>query len=404
MLVDYRQFAHGRHNWLDKRRHQTGIVAFINPIDERLANATLAQLPKTIPVWRCQATDTGAIGTIQQLLATFGFVSAGGRAVGIDPGRPGVPEYGSRLYRLGPKGFVRRAGGNIRFDVSAAVERKLSARRERGVADRAVVQEKCTDFLEHVVSASFGALVSDFDGTLLAIAQRNGPIAAPIRDVLVSMVQAQIPIFLATGRGDSIQELLKTIFPPTCWPLVHVGYLNGAFTLPLTDCERFTEFAKAAPDLQRFEQLADACPTVAALSGKMKGPQISFSCSGQDPQSVIACLQEHLARWNLPSLRLVFSSHSIDLLPEGVSKSVCLDRAIGIVAPPLKVLALGDCGCWMGNDYDLLAHPDSLSVDAVSGDLESCWNLLPRGLSHCEGAAHYLRMFQIGKSSFSFGN
>ena len=46
-LADYRNFAHGRHNWLDKNRDRTGIIAFVTPGCDRLAARTLCLIPDT---------------------------------------------------------------------------------------------------------------------------------------------------------------------------------------------------------------------------------------------------------------------------------------------------------------------------------------------------------------------
>ena len=51
-VVDYRNFAHGRHNWLAKRGNQTGIIALVTPEVERIANKTLDLIPKDIPIAR----------------------------------------------------------------------------------------------------------------------------------------------------------------------------------------------------------------------------------------------------------------------------------------------------------------------------------------------------------------
>ncbi|MGD5648131.1 hypothetical protein QUS91_22645, partial [Xanthomonas citri pv. citri] len=49
--ADWRNFAHGRHHWLAKRRRESAIIALIGD-DEPLAERTLALIPDDIPVSR----------------------------------------------------------------------------------------------------------------------------------------------------------------------------------------------------------------------------------------------------------------------------------------------------------------------------------------------------------------
>ena len=40
-ISDFRNFAHGRHHWLAKRRETTGVLALLTPEDEATAKATV---------------------------------------------------------------------------------------------------------------------------------------------------------------------------------------------------------------------------------------------------------------------------------------------------------------------------------------------------------------------------
>jgi hypothetical protein len=65
------------------------------------------------------------------------------------------------------------------------------------------------------------------------------------------------------------------------------------------------------------------------------------------------------------------------------------------------VLTVGDRGAPPGNDFDLLTHPFSLSVDAVSTALDSCWNLLPLGVRNTPGLIQYGSYIRCGKEGFT---
>jgi hypothetical protein len=45
--ADYRNFAHGRHNWIAKKGSDTTIIAFVTPASEMLAKKTLQLLPES---------------------------------------------------------------------------------------------------------------------------------------------------------------------------------------------------------------------------------------------------------------------------------------------------------------------------------------------------------------------
>jgi hypothetical protein len=54
-------------------------------------------------------------------------------------------------------------------------------------------------------------------------------------------------------------------------------------------------------------------------------------------------------------------------------------------------LIIGDLGRWPGNDAGLLGNPFALSVDEVSGDPYTCWNLARPGHRGVQAALDYLR-------------
>lgn len=92
-------------------------------------------------------------------------------------------------------------------------------------------------------------------------------------------------------------------------------------------------------------------------------------------------LQHQVYAVGMPGVTAVRSSHSMDVLAPGVSKRSVVDRVRkltgGVADAP--ILCVGDRGLWPGNDFSLLGTPYSLSVDEVSPDPGSCWNLAPPG-------------------------
>lgn len=399
MLADYRHFAHGRHNWFDKHGTCTGIVAYSTPEDERLSKATLKSLPASILAHRFHASETGPKVGLEFLLKTFGFIAELGRARQIDPGRPGVPDYGSRIYSLGPR--TGATGAKLHKDsvLTTAADRKRFA---AGLPEnnRIIYENACQKFLKRLNTTRFRGLILDFDGTVIPTHLREGPIPTAIAEPLVRLLRAKINVYLATGRGDSVNKLLKATFPIDVWKKLHIAYLNGSFCLSLSECDKFSNYIVPIKELVLLEQRFKSNPILPDLAEiKNKGQQVSLlPRAGVSVRGLTTILQEEFAKSPCQSARMVISSHSIDFICESVSKLKCVE--IAQQQSSGEVLAIGDCGAYPGNDFELLQHPFSLSVDTVSTDLKTCWNLLPKGLSHTSGTAAYLSSLKISDQVF----
>lgn len=88
LLSDYRNFAHGRHNWLRRRGETTAIVSLEDAANTQLANSILRLLPdevRTVRLFSARKGPTAGIDLISQVLHLTGLL---GSASGVDPGRP----------------------------------------------------------------------------------------------------------------------------------------------------------------------------------------------------------------------------------------------------------------------------------------------------------------------------
>ena len=112
LLADYRNFAHGRYNWLDKRPN-TGVVALIAPTCERLADVTLGQVPECIQVARLRTRQKSAAACIELPVKSFYVVDWFGWLRGIDPGKPKVPKYGRNLHWLDVQQYRGDCTGHV---------------------------------------------------------------------------------------------------------------------------------------------------------------------------------------------------------------------------------------------------------------------------------------------------
>src|SRR6185437_1118634 len=99
-LTDFRNFAHGRHNWIDKHPHDTVIISIEIGDEAHLATRTLRLLPVETPVVRITVQQESTLGALIAMYSVMRLTGVFGQLRKLDPGRPGVPAYGSRLYRL----------------------------------------------------------------------------------------------------------------------------------------------------------------------------------------------------------------------------------------------------------------------------------------------------------------
>jgi hypothetical protein len=99
-ISDYRNFAHGRHNWLSKRRSTSAVLAFLTDEDRPIAKQTLAHIPKGVPREEVDISYTGGVAAVAGIVSAMFLAGSAGKARGIDPGRPHVESFGRKIYRL----------------------------------------------------------------------------------------------------------------------------------------------------------------------------------------------------------------------------------------------------------------------------------------------------------------
>lgn len=126
-IADYRNFAHGRHHWLAKRGDASAVLALYSPTGADLAERTLALLPPEIPIARLELPASPMATMLASLIAALQITGWAGRARGLDPGRPGVPEFGRKLYHLPLPRTAAPRIANLTPRQAAAIHRKAGA-------------------------------------------------------------------------------------------------------------------------------------------------------------------------------------------------------------------------------------------------------------------------------------
>ena len=387
-IADYRNFAHGRHHWLAKRPESTAVLAFVTPAEREIASKTIDLIPKLVPTIPVSIPFTDATAGVAALARVMYVTLSAGKARGIDPGKPGVPPFGRRIYNL--RAFKQRPVSDRQ---AIAIERKVQKPIE--VLSRLKLldfwRRAYRTFTTGLQVATFRGVVVDYDGTLSD--DRFGSLSSDISGELVRLLNDHIPLAVATGRGKSAREALREVIPPGLWDRVVIGYYNGGDIGLLSEdkpnpAQRAGEaLLEIAAALQKDRQLV----SLAAVECRI--PQLTIQPKRLErADDVWAIVNETVQALRKPGTLALRSSHSIDVLgPQADKRAVVrrLRRLADAVDDP--VLCIGDKGRFPGNDFFLLSEPHALSVDEASVNPVTCWNISPAGVRGVAACIRYLR-------------
>lgn len=391
-LSDYRNFGHGRHHWLAKNP-DTAVVALASSDERCLAERTLVLLPRRTRTILIKTELSGPASWLALQAAVFAFVAEYGASRKIDPGRPGVPEFGRRIYHLNA---FRQKKESLR---DAAIGRKLRASRGANALSPQKLEQGYREVCERFRRARFHGIVLDYDGTICDHVDRFGAIQAEGVEALARIIGAGFPVGIATGRGKSVREALQKGLPRQHWERVWVGYYNGGAIARLDDAEQPDTKGTSSPELRCA---ADAL-------GKLRDSGFELTVRPQQitvettmPMDVadlwsrvVQCLQES----EVEGLKVMKSIRSVDIVPVTTTK-LTLVKVLDEFRPETAVVCVGDRPCWPGNDTELLSHKFSLSVDEVDGNPETVWNLAPSGVLGASALRYYLRRIKFRRSYF----
>lgn len=386
--ADYRNFGHGRHHWIAKRGDETGIVAMVGERDEVLATRTLKLIPPEVPTWRIDVTGAPGDQSIAALIIGLHLSEAAGRVAKIDPGKPGVPLFGRKLYGLGP-GALKRKTSDTNWQ--AAIRRK-APEALHNPSHVAAWKSAHSAAVGRWMAANVKGIVFDFDGTLCDGRNRYEPLTDDIASALRGLLERDIRIGVATGRGPSAGDALRSCLPEKSWPNVVMGYYNGAVLTSLTDQRDPLVDEIEAPELLHSLRTH---PVLSSCEFRANAVQIALRLSaqlntGEAMSAIDAVLGEHGF-----SARVTASSHSIDLQLSAASKCAVVDQLQTEIGGDGEVMRIGDKGVWPGNDSDLLDSPYGLSVDEASRHVTHCWALAPAGVKGVQATLYYLRSLQF---------
>lgn len=393
-LVDFRNFAHGRHYWLSNRRDRTAVVSMAGTSMGKIADKTLGLLPQDIPVTRFDIGDETVDGLFASFDFVFQLVLQAGLFRGINPGKPKVADFGKKLYHLSYNICNQNELKNRRKDpVAMAVYRKY-----RGVQcrDEEAYRKAGLAYLRKLAGRVFKGAIFDYDGTLY---DKHGGEAEKIAvfERLNQLLSHGIKVGIATGRGKSVRSELKKVISEDFWPEVVIAYYNGG-CIGLLEDDRQPD-KEAAPVPEAFEEVKrrmDRVPELNLLEidGIADRNPFQWTIFMDTYQSTSQRRKLLSLCGGVPGVKAVQSSHSVDIIPETSSKINIFAYWTGLGYTRDDFIVMGDAGQFGGNDYELLNCPCALSVDRVSEQMDACWNFAKPGMRNLEAALYYLEHFE----------
>jgi HAD superfamily hydrolase (TIGR01484 family) len=395
-LTDIRSFAHGRHLWLADRSEDCSILALIEPSLAPLWKAMRALLPGGVPILDMTFAGAQPRDLLAGLVAEMRFVSAVAQRFGKDPGRPEVPQFGRELHYLNipalipePKESVDR-GEYSKYDVLGAHWPYLGKRGPMG---------RARESFEAAISQQvFRAIVFDYDGVLCSSQTKDSPPSELILEQLIHLLRSGVVVGIASGRGGSVREILTQCIPELLWPGIRLGLYSGGLisdlATPPSEVQETNEFlSHVARIVRRLKGLGAPIENIRVTHPYQVSVRFLGGMMAEENWFVIA---DALRQAGLDLSRVVSSKHSVDILGAGVNKSYLVAHIVQTLKiDPYQVLTMGDRGAWPGNDYSLLEHRFSLSVDSPSRRLDRGWKLAPPNKRDIDACLWYLERLQI---------
>lgn len=372
--TDFRNLAHGRHGWLHHRQHETLVLALTGTDTGAIWAAIDDLLP---PALRRHVVDQRSCGRLDNALAMIdglGIIEAMGTVLGIDPGKPGVGEFGRAIY-------------DDRSLADLAQALLPHVRHKRAAIAKSDSHDPADDFLHLIgrerlralAEADIGGAVFDYDGTIVTTAGRYAAPDREIADQLIRLHQAGLRIGFATGRGGSAAEELRKILPADMLPLIPIGYYNGGH-LRTADVNVDEDRAPANSAItETAAWLNERSDLFIRQKFNHREVQITIDMDKLRHPYRFPIDLEGCPPFSAGLVRVMGSGHSYDIVPAASSK-LSVVKAIKAKLPVgVEVLCFGDSGSRSGNDHALLSHPHGISVGEVCGAANGCWSLFGAG-------------------------
>ena len=402
-FADLRSYAHGRHLWLAERPQDCAVLALTEPSLGSLWESMKNNFPDDVPTLTMALGGSAPSDLIAGLVAQMYLVSIISSKLGKDPGRPLVPKFGRNLYY---EDLTRHIPDPI--EVTSGPEQskyEVLGARWPSTNKYGAMRRARDSFYEDLRKKRFRAIVFDYDGVLCSSQRKNSAPPQEIISQLIRLARADVIVGIASGRGGSIQECLKETLPKDVLSKIQLGLYNGgwigdATTAPVSKKETCEFLSHVTRIIVRLKGLG-----VPIQDHKTTNPyQVSVRFrEGLPTEKMWFVIADALRHAGLDLSRMVHSKHSVDILAPGVSKSQLIAHIIQTFkVDPYEILTVGDQGAWPGNDWSLLEHRFSLSVDIPSRKIDRGWKFAPRHKRDVDATLWYLDHFtNLGNGSFS---
>jgi fructoselysine-6-P-deglycase FrlB-like protein len=389
-LADLRSFAHGRHLWLADRPNDCAILTLIEPSLQILWESMRHLLPPEVPTLTMPFGGAKPRDLLAGLVAEMKLVSAIARKAGKDPGKPDVPQFGIDLHYadlpnlIPPPRDEPNGAEQSKYEVLGArwpsVERRGSMRRALAGFKAALEQQV------------FRSIVFDYDGVLCSSQRHDSPPPMPIIDHLIGLVENGVIVGIASGRGGSIQEHLQASLPESMWKKVQLGLYNCGYISDVATTPNQKETSEFLSHVTRIVGRLKALGVPIDNVRTTHPYQVSVRFRrGVNVEGNWFVIADALGQAGLDMSRVVRSKHSVDILAPGVNKSHLIAHVVQrFKVDPYQVLTMGDQGAWPGNDFSLLEHRFSLSVDQPSRRLDRGWKVAPTHKRDLDATLWYL--------------
>lgn len=398
-LVDYRNFAHGRHYWIAQRKANTAVLMLIGSGEKVIANKTLEILPADLLCKTIFMEEDSVVGMLNLYYEVFDLIAIAGELNGIDPGRPKVPDYGRKLYHLSANPCRKREHQRRKKTViEVAVQRKIT---DGACANQHLYNHAAEKYLQKLREKQFQGLVFDYDGTLHIKGNATRDIECEIFKYLNDLLEAGIRIGVATGRGKSVRKELQEKIGKKHWDKFAIAYYNGGCVAALADDLQPNTGIKVNESLWKLKTAIDGLPINSQALIDLRPTQLTIA--GNDAKDIkfyTDFCKEKL--FEISGLKMVVSSHSVDVIPENVTKSNIMQFFGANNDISKEYLFIGDSGQIGGNDFEMLKEEYSLSVDQVSKSLDTCWNFAPAGKRNLLATRYYLECISLTKDAPTF--
>ena len=388
--TDLRNFAHGRHTWLHHRGNRTVILGLVSNDGRDVWGRADALLPEGLRRHVFDFGSAGRLSTAIGIIEALVVVEAIGAATGIDPGKPGVGEFGRRLYEDdGLLSLSRQLGPAVRHKRAAAFEHDDVG------DDRACVRTAWLARRNALAQAKVGAIIFDYDGTIISNDERFGHPRSAIVDELIRLDALGVRMAIATGRGGSGGKALRDVLPEAMHGRVLIGYYNGAYVQPL-DVDIDVERPATDSDLAQSFAWLESHPQLfsGVFGGRFSDVQISIKLDNLADRLAFPAALADCPPIASGAVRFKRSGHSVDFFAADTSKLSVVDRVRQALPDDAAILCVGDSGGPDGNDNELLSHVHGISVGTVCDRHDGCWTLFGKSLT---GPEALLRLLQAVK-------